>query len=129
MNIEQVIEWAESVPMDELYNELRRLTGLSDLKFTSKVVNRNNSIRILFESQDLIDKVGFLKLMFKEIKITQFNSEVVYKTAEDDTEYLLFWGTVDFSYTHPSGGSNGCTFLTFWYDDIHGWRFESYKGI
>lgn len=129
MNIEQVIEWAESVPMDELYNELRRLTGLSDLKFTSKVVNRNNSIRILFESQDLIDKVGFLKLMFKEIKITQFNSEVVYKTAEDDTEYLLFWGTVDFSYTHPSGGSNGYTFLTFWYDDIHGWRFESYKGI
>lgn len=119
INIEEMKEWAEKVPMEELFSELRRITGLSDLKFTSRVVERNNSVRILFESQDLVDKVGFLKLMFKEITISQFNSEVIAKNGEP-----LFWGTADFSYTHPDGGSNGKTFLTFWYDDKLGWKFE-----
>lgn len=124
MGIEQLKEWAEQIPMEELFTELRRLTGLADLKFTHKVVEGRGSVRILFESQDLVDKVGFLKLMFKEITISQFNSEVTVKNGEP-----LFWGTADFSYTHPSGGTNGCTFLTFWYDDIHGWQFDPYRGI
>lgn len=123
-NIEEMKEWAEKVPMEELFSELRRITGLPDLKFTSRVVERNNSVRILFESQDLVDKVGFLKLMFKEIVISQFNSEVVYKAYEGEEPAYHFWGTADFSYTHPSGGSNGCTFLTFWYDDRKGWTFD-----
>jgi len=119
MDIEQLKEWAEQVPMEDLFTELRRLTGLADLKFTHKVVEGRGSVRILFESQDLVDKVGFLKLIFKEITISQFNSEVLAKNGEP-----LFWGTADFSYTHPDGGSNGKTFLTFWYDDKSGWKFE-----
>lgn len=124
MDIEQKIEWAENIPMNGLWDELRRLTGLSDLKFTSKVIERNNSVRILFESQDLVDKVGFLKLMFASIQISQFNSEVTVKRDNEENEYCAYWGTASFSYDHPSGGSNGCTFLTFWYDDMHGWTFE-----
>ena len=123
INIEEMKEWAEKVPMEDLFSELRQITGLSDLKFTSRVVDQNNYVHILFESQDLVDKVDFLKLMFKEIVISQFNSEVVYKAYEGEEPAYHFWGTADFSYTHPSGGSNGCTFLTFWYDDRKGWTF------
>lgn len=119
MDNEKIKEWAEQVPMEELFTELRKLTGLTDLKFTHKVVESRGSVRILFESQDLVDKVGFLKLIFKEIVISQFNSEVVIREGEP-----MFWGTADFSYTHPDGGSNGKTFLTFWYNDHSGWRFE-----
>ena len=119
MDNEQIKEWAEQVPMEELFTELRRLTGLTDLKFTHKVVESRGSVRILFESQDLVDKVGFLKLIFKEIVISQFNSEIVARDGE-----LMLWGTAEFSYTHPDGGSNGKTFLTFWYDDKKGWEFE-----
>ena len=124
INTEEMREWAEKVPMEDLFSELRRITGLSDLKFTSRVVERNNSVRILFESQDLVDKVGFLKLMFEEIVISQFNSAVVYDAYGDEEPAYHFWGTANFSYTHPSGGSNGCTFLAFCYDDRKGWTFD-----
>lgn len=124
-DIEEKIAWAEKIPMEELYAELRRLTGLIDLKFTSKVRESRGYVIIDFESQDLADQVGFLKLMFKEIRISNFNSEVVFKAYGDEEEPTFhYWGTASFSYTHPSGGTNGCTFLTFWYDDRKGWQFE-----
>lgn len=119
----KLIEWAEQIPMDELYAELRKLTGIADLKFTTKIRESNGYVFILFESQDLADQVGFLKLMFKEIRIANFNSKVYYDTT-DDEERPRYYGTACFDYSHPSGGSNGCTFLTFWYDDRKGWEFE-----
>ena len=125
MNIEKMKEWAENIPMEELYSELRRLTGLSDLKFTTKVRELRDMVIIDFESQDLVDKVGFLKLIFKEIKIARFDSSVQPKQSDDDNENdeYFYWGTASFRYTHPGGGSNGCTFLTFQYDDRKGWEF------
>lgn len=119
MDQDKLIEWAEQIPMEELFDEIRKLTGLTDLKFAHKVVESRGSVRILFESQDLVDKVGFLKLIFKEIAISQFNSEVKVKEGVP-----MYWGTADFSYTHPDGGTNGKTFLTFWYDDKKGWQFD-----
>lgn len=119
MNTEQLAEWARQIPIEELWNEIRKLTRLADLKFSYEVVERNGYARILFESQDLVDQVGFLRLIFDEIRVTNFNSEV---RARDGIPY--FWGTANFSYHHPSGGSNGCGFLTFWYDDQKGWTFE-----
>lgn len=124
MNNEKLMEWAEQIPMEELYTELRRLTGLAELKFTKQIKESRGRVIISFESQDLADQVGFLKLMFKEIRITNFNSEVYCKASDGDAERPHYWGTASFSYAHPSGGSNGCTFLTFWYDDKRGWNFE-----
>lgn len=124
MTQEQLLEWAENIPMEDLYSELRRLTGLTDLKFTKKVRESRGYIIIDFESQDLADQVGFLKLMFKEIYIANFNSEVYCKSDDGEEAIPHYWGTASFRYTHPSGGSNGCTFLTFWYDDRKGWEFD-----
>lgn len=125
MTQEQLLEWAENIPMEDLYSELRRLTGLTDLKFTKKVRESRGYIIIDFESQDLADQVGFLKRMFKEICIANFNSEVYCKSNDGEEEAIPhYWGTASFRYTHPSGGSNGCTFLTFWYDDRKGWEFD-----
>lgn len=121
MNNEKMLQWAEQVPMDELYDYIRKITGLADLKFTTKIVeDRYGRPRITFQSQDLVEKVGFLKLMFSSIVISQFNSEI--KFNEDLGDYY-FWGTISFSYDHPSGGSNGCTFGTFWYKN-NAWTFS-----
>ncbi len=124
MDQDKLLEWAENIPMEELYSELRRLTGLTDLKFTKKVKESRGIIIIDFESQDLADQVGFLKLMFKEIYIANFNSEVYCKSDDGEESIPHYCGTASFRYTHPSGGSNGCTFLTFWYDDRKGWEFD-----
>lgn len=142
MNIERILEFAEKVPMEDLFNEIRKVTGLSDLKFTSKVVERKESACIKFQSQDLVDKVGFLKLIFSTIVISEFNSEIRWKSdlsiddqdnypsysdfckAYESNGHFIFWGTVDFSYTHPDGGSNGSQFLSFMYDERKGWEFN-----
>ena len=124
MENEKLMKWAETIPMEGLFDEIKRLTELNDLKFTYKVVEGRSGVRIEFESQDLADKVGFLRLMFKEIYISQFNSEVYFKEEDDEEARPRYWGTASFRYNHPSGGSNGCTFLTFWYDDKRGWEFD-----
>ena len=118
---DKYFEFAESIPMDELYQEIRKLTGLQDLKFTHKIVeDRFGKPYIKFESQDLVDKVGFLKLLFSRITVSTFNSSINY---DEDRERMYWWGTVAFDYDHPSGGSNGHTFLSFWYTSS-GWDFR-----
>ena len=104
--------------MDELFNELKRVTGINDLKFTYTIKeDRYGMPRITFESQDLVDRVGFLKLIFQDIKISNFNSQVLYK---DDK--FIYWCTIDFHYNHPGGGSNGKTFYSARYIN-NTWEF------
>ena len=118
---ENAKKFAESIDMTELFDHIKSITGLSDLKFNYKITtNRYDEPYITFESQDLVEKVGFLKLIFSSISISQFNSEIIYSKESDEYYY---WGTANFRYDHPSGGSNGCTFLRFRY--IHGyWEFD-----
>ena len=40
-----------------------------------------------------------------------------------DNGKMYWWGTAAFEYDHPNGGSNGHTFLSFWYDGS--WQFEN----
>jgi hypothetical protein len=129
IHLDEMKSWAESIPMDELFSEIKKVTGLDDLVFNYRIEeNRNGSgIIIRFTSQDLAERSGFLHLMFKELYITQFNSSVSEEYDKDTYEYLhkfSYWGSVDFSYSHPGGGSNGCAFLNFWYDDKQGWQFR-----
>ena len=121
-NYEKMRDWAEKIPLEELFDHLRKLTGLPDLRFDTKIKeNRYGEPIITFSSQDLAEKVGFLKLIFSEIWISQFNSSIIW---DEDKEVFRYWGTADFHYLHPHGGSNGCKFCTFWYDDRSGWTFE-----
>ena len=118
---EKIMKFAESIPMDELFDEIKKLTGIQDIKFTHKLHDRGNRVFIQFESDELVDKVGFLKLMFKSIKIAQFSSCVEYSR---DGEDLLYWGSASFRYDHPGGGSNGCEFLNFtYYEKTKTWEF------
>ena len=118
---DEMRKWAEQVPVEELYSEIRKLTGLSDLSFTTKIdEDRYGRPRIQFSTQDLVDKVGFLKLLFSYIDISTFNTEIKYNEERD---IFYWWGSAHFSYKHPSGGSNGHAFLTFWYDG--NWQFEN----
>lgn len=122
--LEELKKFAEEIPMDELFDEIRKLSGLSDLKFTYKIIERNDRLTIKFESQELVDKVGFLKLLFSSIIISQFNSEVMYREEDENHGYCMYWGSASFRYDHPDGGSNGHTFLYFSYTKDRGWDFR-----
>lgn len=126
--LEKAMEFVKTIPMDELYDVIRRITNLPDLTFTEQIkIDKWDQPQISFESQDIADKVGFLRLMFKEIQIANFNSSVKYVDNEDDPTqpgYFYYWGTACFRYTHPNGGSNGCDFLSFKYIQNQGWKFD-----
>ena len=121
--IRQEYDFVEKIPIEELFSEIRKITGLSDLKFSYKISEdrRLGKPRITFESEDIVNKVGFLKLMFSTLIISQFSSEI---TEDRDTGKIFWWGSVDFSYNHPSGGSNGYTFLRFTYTEDRGFEFK-----
>lgn len=118
---EQLMKFAESIPMEDLFEEIRRVTNLHDLKFTYKIEDRGSWVLIRFSSDELVEKVGFLRLMFASIRIEQFNSNI--QMTKDDEE-LIYWGSASFRYDHPGGGSNGCEFLNFRYPEkTKTWEF------
>lgn len=117
--MDKLFEFAEQIPMEELYAEIRKRTGLSDLKFNHRVADSRGAVRIYVESEDIVEKLPrFLTLMFSEMVLSTFNTEVVEKDGK-----IFWWGSISFRYHHPSGGSNGYNFLTFWYEN-NSWTFE-----
>lgn len=112
------LEWIDTIPFDELFDEIRSLTNTSDLDFTTKVMNTGWDVYVRVTSQDLVDRVGFLKLMFKKLVI---EGDLVVR--KKDSEFQM-WGHFSFSYVHPDSGSNGYAFLSCSYDDNKGWTFK-----
>ena len=129
-------EFVENVPIEELYSEIRKRTGLDDLKFTKKISeDRWGRSYIEIESQDLADRTGFLKLLFKTLVISTFNTDtkITYVDKDENEQWLKepyyiakahIWGTISFVYTHPEGGSNGHTFMSYRWSPEKGWQFD-----
>ena len=121
---DEAIAFAKEIPFEGLFDEIRHVTGIKALEFTLNLDRENYRGEIIpsYCSQNIVDRTDFLNgLLFKEIYIAQFNSAISYH-SEDKRPY--YWGTVAFKYTHPSGGSNGHTFMTVWYDKVNGWEFK-----
>lgn len=117
--------WAEKLNLEPLFDHIRDILELPDLKFTYEVRDSGRGVNLMFESQDLSNRVGFLKALFANIKVASFNSDVRYSKEDDEEEATpKLWGTASFRYTHPMGGSNGHSFLTYWYQDDRGWYFR-----
>lgn len=124
MNTEELKAWAEQVDLSPLWQEIRKVTGLDDLNFSYKIKETRSGLSLDFTSQNLAERTGFLKLMFKDLFITQFSSGIIWKSKTVDEPYASIWGSVDFTYNHPGGGSNGISFLRYWYSDKRGWEFD-----
>ena len=115
------VEWLDTVPFDELFDEIRDITGLSDLDFTINLKNVRRDLYVMIKSQNLVNKVGFLRLMLKTIIIDGGLSVDVVRDSDIDNPKFRINGHINFSYTHPNYGSNGYDFLWCSYDDVNGW--------
>ena len=124
MDIEKAKEFFNSIPMEELFAEIRRVTDLSELSFNTKVIDTGSRLSIPSTSQDIVDRVGFLKLIFKELHVQVDGMVSVNREGE-----FIYWCIVDMDYNHPGGGHNGFPFLHANYTEKTGWHFEEYHGI
>lgn len=123
---QELFAFGESVPMEELFDKIREVTGLPELEFSHKVEKfpYGNGIGITFESQDIADQAGFLDLMFKTLYIYTGNNQIF---ADKQTGELTYWAVISFRYDLQSGGSNGSDFMRVWYSASNGWFFQLEK--
>ena len=114
MNMNQLLT---EIDLDALE---KKLSGLVEapVKLVMSVVQGRTCERIRVVSQDLIDYAGIFKAAMKDVHITSFNSEFSEGT-KDKGPYL--WMTIQLSYEHLGGGSNGAQITTAW------WRVNEKK--
>lgn len=119
----ELFAFGESVPMEELFNKLREVTGIPELEFDYEIKKYpyGNGVGIKFQSQDIVDKVGFLDLMFKTLYIYTGSNQIF---VDEQTGELTYWAVISFRYDLQSLGSNGSDFMTVWYSGSKGWTFR-----
>ena len=123
---QELFAFGKSVPMEELFDKIREVTGLPELKFDYEIKKYpyGNGIGIKFQSQDIVDKAGFLDLMFKTLYIDTSNNQIF---ADEQTGELTYWAVISFRYDLQSGGYNGSNFMRVWYSASNGWLFQLEK--
>lgn len=139
---DNAILFANKIPFDELFDEIKKITDLPDLKFNLQIEDRRDARdlpKVTFTSQDISELSGFLKLMFKELYISNFSSQIksyddgkeeddyFFGNSYEDTAKFYYWCSVCFSYKHPAGGSNGYSFFNAEYYPEKGWEFYENK--
>lgn len=119
---DEEVAFAESIPMEGLFDKIREVTDMPELEFEHevKVWPHGNGVGVKFSSQDIADRIGIFDLVFKTLRISSFNSSVGW---DDKRNELYLWCTVHFSYELQSMGSNGADFMTCWYSNTRGWEF------
>lgn len=115
----RIEEYQKNLDLTPLFNWIKEVTGISDLKFNVEKTNRNKDYRIEFESDNIIDKCGVMKFAFNDVRINSFGNGVTttapnyYDSEKIDynKDYdLYYWVSLHFSYQLVEGGSNGCKF-------------------
>lgn len=91
----------------ELETKLKKLTGLSvNIKAYS---SRNKDTILIKDDTNLISKIGPFGAVLKDIYIS---GDIWFNDIKNEAN-----GSMDFTYTSKSGGSNGLTLIKFYYGD------------
>lgn len=125
--------------LEPLFDYIRNLIGMPDLKFTVEVNNYQNKDYIEFASEDIHDNF-LIRNAWEEFKVSNFNSGLYtqkyddgldrYGSKETDITKLAevhYWWSIHFSYRHWGGGTNGAEIADAWVDDKFNWTFKSKK--
>ena len=92
-NKDKAWQWSETIPVEELFSEIRKVTGLDDLKFEHKIASdRYDCPRLEFTSQDY-EGVQLAKFTSNYGKIIYtssdgFSKEVVPTSVLANRDYL-----------------------------------------
>ncbi len=91
----------------ELETKLKKLTGLSvNIKAYS---SRNKDTILIKDDTNLISKIGPFGAVLEDIYIS---GDIWFNDITNEAN-----GSMDFTYTSKSGGSNGLTLIKFYYED------------
>lgn len=125
--------------LEPLFDYIRKLIGMPDLKFTVEVNKYQNKNYIEFKSEDIHDNF-LIRNAWEEFKVSNFNSGLSTQKYEDGLDKygpketdltkpaeVHYWWSIHFSYRHWGGGTNGAEIADAWVDDKFKWTFKSEK--
>lgn len=99
---------AYNVNMKGLEDAFTKQFGFK-VKFKTEVVSPMKKPRLQFESQDIISKSGVFAIPLEHAKFSSFHGGVV-------NDKNRIWFTINLSYRHKHGGTNGLRVAEAWYD-------------
>lgn len=111
---DEILDYFNSIDFKPLLDKINELIGL-ELTYDISIEKNNFGTYNYFKiknRENLIDNFPILALAWKEFKVSTFNANIC---CDKKTGELKIWCTIDFSYRHYSGGTNGATILTAWY--------------
>jgi hypothetical protein len=135
-------QFAQRIPLDELFDYLRNITGIPDLQFETKISNKVGSPDVFFISNDVSDKIGWLSCIFSKVRLVSISRTInvgknFFERRNDhgrefkanttgDYKYWVWVGVEYTPYENPST-SPRMGFLTAQYSDAYGWEFALEK--
>lgn len=125
--------------LEPLFDYIRNLIGMPDLKFTVEVNTYQNKNYVEFASDDIHDNF-LIRNAWEEFKVSNFNSGLYTQKYDDGLDRygsketdlskpaeVHYWWSIHFSYRHWGGGTNGAEIADAWVDDKFKWTFKSKK--
>ena len=111
---DEILDFFNSIDFKPLLDKINSLIGL-ELTYDISIEKNSFGTYSCFKiknKENLVDNFPILALAWKEFKVSTFNANIC---CDKKTGELKIWCTIDFSYRHYSGGTNGATILTAWY--------------
>ena len=123
---DEILDFFNSIYFKPLLDKINSLIGLEltyDISIEKNSFGTYNYFKIK-NRENLVDNFPILALAWKELKVSTFNANIC---CDKKTGELSLWCTIDFSYKHCGGGTNGATILTNWYRNGE-WIMQTEKG-
>ena len=119
---EAMNKFNEIIPYQELFKTGTEIAGVNT-KFTEPIMDEKGYVK--YQSEDIRSQCGAFGKVLKECRLTQFNSSISF---DEKTNEPFYWGSMDLSYQHNEGGSNGMRIMDYTYSIQNGWEMKDSKG-
>lgn len=119
---EAMNKFNETIPYQEMFKTGTEIAGVNT-KFTEPIMDEKGYVK--YQSEDIRSQCGAFGKVLKECRLTQFNSSISF---DEKTNEPFYWGSMDLSYQHNEGGSNGMRIMDYTYSTRNGWEMKDTKG-
>ena len=119
---EAMNKFNETIPYQEMFKTGTEIAGVNT-KFTEPIMDEKGYVK--YQSEDIRSQCGAFGKVLRECRLTQFNSSISF---DEKTNEPFYWGSMDLSYQHNEGGSNGMRIMDYTYSTRNGWEMKDTKG-
>ena len=113
---DEILDYFNSIDFKPLLDKITELIGLKltyDISIEKNRFGTYNYFEIK-NRENLVDNFPILALAWREFKVSTFSANI---SCDQETGTLRLWCTIEFSYRHCDGGTNGAKILTAWYEE------------